>query len=158
MSERFIVHTTPRPSLELYEKAAAMPVLMNPVGYTVGCAERSVTPALGNGAMITLLQGMSGGAMSPAQLPMAFAVNTAFIYSYFVLQCPMEALHGLRSLLHNFASGGILGFLGVSSGHASIPFNLEYTFYARGISLPVGGALVYGGLATVMGAISGKGL
>ena len=115
-------------------------------------------PALGNGAMITLLTSMSGGAVSPAQLPMAFAVNTAFIYSYFLLQCPMEALHGRKSLLHNFASGGILGFAGVSSGQIGIPFNLEYTFYARGISLPVGGALCYGGLAAAMGAFSGKGL
>jgi len=30
--------------------------------------------------------------------------------------CPMEALWGGRSLLHNAASGTILGYVGVSAG------------------------------------------
>lgn len=133
-----------------------MPVY-NPVGYVAGCAERSVKPAVGNGVILTLLMAMQNpGAMS--NLPMAFALNCGAVYGYFVVQCPMEAIHGRQSLLHNVAAGGTLGYLGVASGRVGIPFNLEPTFYINRIPLPVGGALVYGGLAAVFGAIGGKAL
>ena len=74
-----------------------------PVGYTVGCAQRNVTPALANGAFLTVLQSMQG--FSPQALPMQFGLNTCFVYAYALLQCPLEAIHGRQSLLHNVFAG-----------------------------------------------------
>ena len=133
--------------------ARTMPV-RDPVGHVVGCASRGVTPALGNGVILTLFQSMQG-MTSPVQLPISFALNTAFVYSYVVLQCPMEALHGRQSLLHNALSGATLGYIGVSSRQLGL-FNLEPTLLINRIPLPVGGALVYGSLAAALGAIGGK--
>lgn len=132
-------------------------MVRDPVRHTIGCAERGVTPAVGNGLILTIFQAMSGGgaAMNPAALPMAFAMNTAFVYAYVVLQCPLEALQGRQSLLHNAASGATLGYIGVSARQLGV-FNLEPTFLINRIPLPVGGALVYGTLAGVLGAIGGK--
>jgi hypothetical protein len=130
-----------------------MPV-RDPIGHTVGCASRGITPAVGNGVILTILQGMQGTTM-PAQLPVSFAINTAFVYSYVVLQCPMEAIHGRQSLLHNALSGATLGYLGVSARQLGL-FNLEATFLVNRVPLPLGGALVYGSLAAVLGAIGGK--
>lgn len=112
--------------------------------------------SLANGVILTAFQAMSAGAgANPAALPMAFAWNTAMVYSYVVLQCPMEALHGRQSLLHNAAAGATLGYIGVNARMLGV-FNLEPTFLINRIPLPVGGALVYGTLAGLLGGLSGK--
>ena len=84
---------------------------------------------------------------------MQFAANSVFVYSYFVLQCPLEALHGRRSLLHNMFAGGTLGYVGA---YRLGMFGLESTFLINRIPLPVGGMLVYGAMGGIMGAIGGK--
>ena len=124
------------------------------ISHTVGCAQHGVTPALGNGILLTLMQSAQG---LSAALPMQFAQNFAFVYSYIVLQCPLEALHGRRSLVHNMIAGGTLGYIGVSSGRVGM-FGLEMTFLANRIPLPAGGFLVYGALGGLLGALGGKSL
>ena len=148
----FAAEKPPSRSVTLPE-TKPMPVL-NPVGHTIGCAQGAVTPALSNGVLLTLLQSM-GGPPPPAQMAMVFGMNCAFVYSYFVVQCPMEALHGKQSLLHNGIAGSAMGYLGVQSGKLGM-FNLEYTFMMNRIPLPIGGAMVYGALAAALGALGGK--
>jgi hypothetical protein len=126
------------------------------VGRTVGCATRSVTPAIGNDVLLTALQAMqSGGHLNFNRLPATMAANTAFVYTYFALQCPMEALHSRHSLWHNGVAGGILGYIGTQQGVLGL-FNLEGPLYMRRIPLPVGGAMIYGTLAMALGAVGGK--
>ena len=48
--------------------------------------------------------------------------NILGIYLYGALICPMEAVHGRQSSLHNFAAAGTLGYIGVATGQAGIPF------------------------------------
>ena len=124
--------------------------------HTMHCAERGVRPALGNGVILTMLQmGTSGGA--PANLPMSFALNVGFVYSYVVLQCPLEALQGRQSLMHNVFAGGTLGYLGVNAGRLGM-FGMEHHFYINRIPLPIGGAILYGAMGGILGAIGGKSL
>ena len=69
----------------------------------------------------------------------------------------MEAIHGRQSLLHNFLSGGTLGYLGVALGHAGVPFVNSMTFYRYPfLSPPMVGGAVYGTMAGAMAAFSGK--
>ena len=85
--------------------------------------------------------------------------NFVFIYSFFVLQCPMEALHGRRSLLHSTLSGGILGYIGFRSNLVSMPQNLYMEVLARTNGRVRGAAAVsvfYASAATFMGLFSGK--
>jgi hypothetical protein len=41
----------------------------------------------------------------------------------------MEVIHGRQSSLHNVASAGILGYIGVSRGMASVPFVKPHFLY-----------------------------
>ena len=86
-----------------------------------------------------------------------FARNAGFIYAYNAIQCPMEAIHGRRSLLHNVAAGGILGGVGVMQGYIGIPFVDQSFFYRFPRVRPAEiGFLVYGGIAGGFAALSGK--
>lgn len=95
--------------------------------------------------------------MPMSRLPSNFAVGVGFIYMYSALQCPMEALHGRRSVLHNAVAGGSLGFAGVQSGIVGVPFMSVYAAAAmpRG-RLAATGALVYGGCAAALASFGGK--
>ena len=123
------------------------------VRHTIYCAERGVTPALTNGALLTLLNGASGAPVSA--LPTMGIYNVAFIYAYFVMQCPLEAIHGRQSLLHNMIAGGALGYAGAQTGRLGL-FGLETALLVNRIPLPVGGALIYGTMAGLLGALGGK--
>ena len=127
----------------------------DPVGYTVGCATRSITPSIANGAILTVMQAASSGGVHPPALPMQMAMNSGFVFTYLVLQCPMEAISGRQSLIHNFIAGGILGYEGVRRGAVGM-FNLEMMCVQYRVPIPVGGAIVYGGMAAVLGALGGK--
>mmetsp|Transcript_63063 Transcript_63063/g.186293 ORF Transcript_63063/g.186293 Transcript_63063/m.186293 type:complete len:139 (-) Transcript_63063:394-810(-) len=91
-----------------------------------------------------------------------FSVRTAGtyiagLYMYNALQCPMEAIHGRQSLLHNGLSAGILGYAGVSAGRLGVPFVdpsvmhrhpwLRYEMAAFG---------VYGAIGMAFGMLGGK--
>ena len=78
------------------------------------------------------------------------------LYAYNVIQCPMEAIHGRKSLIHNFLSAGMLGAAGVNAGMLGVPFVDPYKFHRLGVTPPVVAFTVYGGLATGMAALSGK--
>ena len=80
-----------------------------------------------------------------------------FLYLYRALQCPMEAIHGRQSLLHNILSSATIGYVGVTRGWLGIPFVDQYIFY-RYPSLRPGtvGFVVYGAIGGAFGALSGK--
>ena len=101
---------------------------------------------------IDLLQGLP-----KEHAPKIFARNFAFIYAYNVLQCPMEAIHGRRSLIHNVVAGGILGYVGVMKQMIGIPFvdGAFFKMYPK-IRTSIMGALVYGAIGGVFGVIGGK--
>jgi hypothetical protein len=74
------------------------------------------------------------------------------------VQCPLEAIHGRKSLVHNAISAGGLGYMGVASGVAGVPFVPSHLLYRNAMRLrPAAiGGLVYGALGGFMGALSGK--
>lgn len=88
--------------------------------------------------------------------PTLALTNMGGLYCYWVIQCPMEAIHGRQSALHNVLAGATIGFLGVANGRLGVPF-VDATFFYRNpnISPPLAGAVVYGliggGLATLGG-------
>ena len=88
--------------------------------------------------------------------PQLFATNVGAIYAYGALICPMEEITRRRSSMHNFLSGAILGYAGVASQRIGIPFNLELAFHVNRIPLPIGGALVYGGIGMAIALFQGK--
>mmetsp|Transcript_14832 Transcript_14832/g.29244 ORF Transcript_14832/g.29244 Transcript_14832/m.29244 type:complete len:134 (-) Transcript_14832:56-457(-) len=108
----------------------------------------------------SLIWGSGFAALSAAQgMPFSMhlvANNVGLLYVYQALQCPMEALHGRRSLLHNMTAGGLMGYWGVQAGRIGIPF-LDASFFMRypGISPPIAGFVVYGGFAAVLGGVVG---
>ena len=104
-----------------------------------------------------LAQGISVFQGAPLT-PQLAATNIGFLYAYGALHCPLEELTGRQSLMHSFAVGGLLGYLGVASGSVGIPFNLEYTFRSNRIPVALGGALVYGGIGAAVAALQGKSL
>jgi hypothetical protein len=86
-----------------------------------------------------------------------FSRNFSFLYIYHALQCPLEAISGKRSCVHNALAGGILGYFGVSKRLIGIPF-VRQPFFIQYPQLkpPIIGSLVYGTLAGTLGALSGK--
>ena len=48
--------------------------------------------------------------------PLRVAGNMGFLYAYGALQCPLEYIHGRRSLAHNGLAAGIIGGYAVSRG------------------------------------------
>ena len=105
-------------------------------------------------ASSSLLQGVFQG--QPFS-PRGFGRTAGFIYVYHALMCPMEAISGRSSLVHNALSGGTLGYIGVASRNIGIPFlNANFFFMNPRLPPPVVGAVVYGGIAGVLGGFSGK--
>jgi len=99
---------------------------------------------------------MARGASS-SSIPRIAAVNVGGLYVYHSLQCPMEAIHGRQSLLHNVLSGGILGLVGVRQGVLGIPFVDSYFFYRNpSLSPEVTAFAVYGAIGGLMASLGGK--
>lgn len=81
----------------------------------------------------------------------------AGLYVYNVMQCPMEAIHGRQSLLHNAAAAGLIGYVGVSRGALGIPFvDPSFTYRYPQVSAPMLAFMVYGGLAGALAGFGGK--
>ena len=119
---------------------------------TVGCLFGNIMPATVMGGAFTALHVFQGAQPTP-QLA---ATNIGFLYVYGALQCPMEALTGRQSWMHNALAGGILGYAAYEHGAIGIPFNLENTFRARRVPLAAGAALVYGAMGAGLAMFAGK--
>lgn len=111
--------------------------------------------------MTSVVMGSLFSAVSMAQgaqlSPRLVAMNVGGLYAYNVMQCPMEAIHGRESALHNAAAGGILGFMGVRAGVVGIPFTDAYFFLRHPqISPPLAGAAVYGAIGFILANVLGN--
>ena len=89
--------------------------------------------------------------------PRVALYNMGGLYVYNILQCPMEAIHGRQSSLHNVMAGGLIGYIGVQSGRLGIPFVDAYFFYRYpGLSPPMMAFAVYGGIGGALATMGGK--
>ncbi|CAK9089624.1 unnamed protein product [Durusdinium trenchii] len=86
--------------------------------YQKQCLTAPVQPSIVWGCGFSVINVLQGAPFSPALV----ALNCGLLYAYHALQCPMEALHGRRSLLHNVAAGGLIGAWGVQQGLLGVPF------------------------------------
>eukprot|EP00567_Pseudictyota_dubia_P017431 CAMPEP_0197448770 /NCGR_PEP_ID=MMETSP1175-20131217/18911_1 /TAXON_ID=1003142 /ORGANISM="Triceratium dubium, Strain CCMP147" /LENGTH=136 /DNA_ID=CAMNT_0042980663 /DNA_START=26 /DNA_END=436 /DNA_ORIENTATION=+ len=79
------------------------------------------------------------------------------VYAFNAFQCPMEAIHGRQSLLHNGLSAGILGYAGVSGGYLGVPF-LDHSVFWRypWLRMEMAAFGIYGTIAMALGALGGK--
>jgi len=119
------------------------------MAYQQQCLTRPIASSIILGGLFT---GISGMRFTP-QLALT---NMGGLYVYHIMQCPMEAVHGRPSALHNAASGGILGYIGVAGGYLGIPFVDSYFFYRHPhLPAPLLGGAVYGGIAFVLAAFLG---
>eukprot|EP00339_Tiarina_fusa_P004383 CAMPEP_0117048220 /NCGR_PEP_ID=MMETSP0472-20121206/33322_1 /TAXON_ID=693140 ORGANISM="Tiarina fusus, Strain LIS" /NCGR_SAMPLE_ID=MMETSP0472 /ASSEMBLY_ACC=CAM_ASM_000603 /LENGTH=109 /DNA_ID=CAMNT_0004761215 /DNA_START=16 /DNA_END=345 /DNA_ORIENTATION=+ len=104
------------------------------------------------GGALTAMDVVQGASLTPQRV----AVNVGGLYLYHVLQCPMEAFSGGPSALHNVASGGIVGYMGVSAGMLGVPLVDAYFFMRYpSISPPMAGAIVYGSIAGIIATTLG---
>ena len=69
----------------------------------------------------------------------------------------MEAIHGRKSLIHNFMAGGILGYIAVAKNITGVPFadSSFFMIYPQ-ITPPMMGAIVFGAMGGAFGALGGK--
>ncbi|KAL7430243.1 hypothetical protein ACHAXH_001287 [Discostella pseudostelligera] len=77
------------------------------------------------------------------------------LWLYHASICPMEAIHGRRSALHNVVAGGVMGYVGVSTGRLGVPFVNPYYLYNFRNPAIIGGA-VYGALGGALAMLGGK--
>lgn len=124
------------------------------VEHQQACLTRPIVPSLVAGGLFTGLNVVLQGIPFHPRL---FGVNFGGIYLYNALQCPMEAIEGRQSALHNVISGGLIGFMGIRAGILGVPF-VDYYFFARypQISPPIAGAAIYGAITGVLATIGGK--
>jgi hypothetical protein len=122
---------------------------MNSLAYQQDCLTRPIGQSLTMGSIFTALSVFQGQRLTPRLA----GINIGGLYLYYILQCPMQAIHGRESALHNGAAGGILGYIGVNSGQLGIPF-VSYNFFMRypQLSPALTGAAVYGGMALAISA------
>eukprot|EP00548_Thalassiothrix_antarctica_P002264 CAMPEP_0194138438 /NCGR_PEP_ID=MMETSP0152-20130528/8220_1 /TAXON_ID=1049557 /ORGANISM="Thalassiothrix antarctica, Strain L6-D1" /LENGTH=109 /DNA_ID=CAMNT_0038835877 /DNA_START=106 /DNA_END=435 /DNA_ORIENTATION=+ len=104
------------------------------------------------GALFAGFDAFQGVPLQQAMHPTVVGRYMAGIYVYNVSTCPMEAIHGRQSLLHNFLSAGVIGFVGVSRGMLGIPFLQNYHIS----NPPVAAFFVYGSIASAFSALGGK--
>ena len=117
------------------------------------CFTEPVAGAALMGGVFTALGAAQGHPLTPQR----FALTAGFLYAYSALQCPMEALHGRRSVLHNALSGGSLGALGVQSGLIGVPFLPPVYYLTHGRSfMTIAAFTVYGSIAAALASFGGK--
>ena len=121
--------------------------------YQQHCLSAPVFPSVLFGGAFTALEVARGFPFSP-QLAL---LNVGGIYMYNALTCPMVAIHGRESAIHNTLSGAILGYIGVKSYNLAVPF-VEPSFFWRNpqIPKPLVGALMYGGIGTAFALLGDK--
>ncbi len=113
---------------------------------------RPVGSSVTMGAIFTAVSVFQGARLTPRLA----GVNIGGLYLYHIMQCPMKAIHGRESALHNAAAGGILGYIGVASGQLGVPFVDAYFFmrYPQ-LSPALTGAAVYGCIALALSSFLG---
>ena len=124
------------------------------VGYTSRCLIRHVPGSLVGAGFWTGIGVLQG---SRAPLLPTFTRNLFFLYTYLALQCPMEAIHGKRSLLHCTLSGGIIGYIGCQRKMLGMPQNIYESIVLHSKGRIRGSAAVsvfYAGAATFLGAFT----
>lgn len=127
---------------------------MQSTSYQQKCLSDSIVPSAVMGGALSAFQVVLHGAQFTPRLFMSHAL---FIYTFNALKCPMEAIHGRKSVIHNSLAGGIVGYVGVKSGNLGIPFVDGYFFYRYPyISRPMAGCLVYGAIGGFFGMAAGK--
>jgi hypothetical protein len=121
--------------------------------YQRNCFVGPIVPSVVVGGLFAGISVLQGMPPSP-QLAM---FNIGGIYLYQTLQCPMVAIHRRESAIHNTLSGAILGYVGVRSFNLAVPF-VDHNFFWRypQITRPMAGAMVYGGIGTVLGVLNNK--
>jgi len=117
------------------------------------CLIKPVAPCLFWGGAFTGLAVYQG--LPKQQAGQAFARNAGFLYVYHAMQCPFETIQGRKSWTHNAIAGGTLGYLGVMKRMIGIPL-VDASFFIKypQVTPPLMGALVYGGIAGVLGSFS----
>ena len=119
--------------------------------YQKECLTAPIIPSIVSAGVFSVIDVMSGQHVTVNRI----GTYAGGMYMYNIMQCPMEAIHGRQSLLHNFISAGIIGYVGVNSGRLSVPFVMPYQI-PRGVSPPFMGFMVYGSLASAFAALGGK--
>jgi hypothetical protein len=122
------------------------------LAYQQHCVTRPIISSVVMGGLFTGISMAQGMRFTP-QLAL---MNMGGLYIYHIAQCPMEAIHGRPSALHNAAAGAILGYAGVAMGQLGIPFVDSYFFYRHpNLPAPLVGGMVYGGIGFVLSAVLG---
>ena len=127
------------------------------VRHQTNCVLRPIASSLTGGCLFTAFDYASGNISSTRAVPRQVAFYATAIYSYNILQCPMEAFNnGRPSAWHNVFSGAILGYIGVQRRLLGVPFVDAYFFYRHPqISPPIAGAAVYGIMGGVLASVLG---
>jgi len=115
------------------------------------CLTAPIVPSILSAGVFSAVDAMSGQPMTIHRI----GTYAGGMYLYNIMQCPMEEIQGRQSLLHNFISAGLIGYVGVTTGRLGIPFVMPYPI-PRGVSPPVMGFIVYGSLASAFAALGGK--
>lgn len=121
--------------------------------YQQQCLTGPVVPSVIMGGVFSAIRVAEGFPLSPALL----MTNMGGIYLYNALQCPMVAIHGRESCMHNGISAGILGYIGVKHHKLGVPFVGSNFFYANPQFSPaITGAVVYGAIGATLGILANK--
>lgn len=94
---------------------------------------------------------------SQARYTMSRTVSyAAGAYAYRAMQCPMEAIQGGQSKVHDFIAAGIVGYVGVTSGRYRVPWLYETVLHKR-FPLGISTFWIYGLLGTTLALLAEKG-
>jgi hypothetical protein len=78
------------------------------------------------------------------------------IYLYYALQCPMEAIHGKSSAIHNGVSAGMISFIALHRQMMGVPFIPAHTLMVMPpLTANILGSTIYGAMAFLMAATLG---
>jgi hypothetical protein len=123
------------------------------LAYQRHCLTEPAASACIFGRAFAAMSVIQGAALTPRLL----GTNIGFLYAYSAVQCPMEAVSGRRSAVHNMLAAGGMGAVGVSTGQLGIPL-LDHSFFYRYPQIkPVqAGFCVYGLVGLAFGVLSGK--
>mmetsp|Transcript_33504 Transcript_33504/g.49062 ORF Transcript_33504/g.49062 Transcript_33504/m.49062 type:complete len:209 (+) Transcript_33504:123-749(+) len=90
------------------------------------CLTAPIIPSAIFGCVFAGIDSMSG---MNRLTPQVVGSYMAGIYAYNAVQCPMEAIHGKQSSIHNLIAGGSLGYIGIRAGRLGVPFVDPYAFF-----------------------------